>query len=652
MKQGLVSGADRAPPMSFVSMRRLAVRCFFLGVLFTLSFSSAYAQAPLTGTYTVDPTIRTEVNRSITFALTREAGERFRDYLREWWQNEYLPSLKDMTAQLHASVIDQTRQIGSMQDSQGQTVTAREIQALEHDQRRNVVPHEQSCVLGSNSPALATTLKTSFAIQKGLKNDLTATAQGAPGTPGEFGQGAILKERFEEYCEMFHDPANNNNVNACPAPTVAGAIPDGDIDIENMLLRDTIDFDKPPERAAAQALMINLLQPKSYGRLHEDVIDTNAGREWTIRKERIESIRKVASDVVSAIIARRASIILPDSVSQGSPVPPPAALPPPSGSTPSAPIPSAGTYDDFIIALAGKESGGPVGPCSYGSIVGYTGPPGNNYLCVNSIGFIGRYQMGYAALIDVGCVKAGVSRNSQLSNPLNWTGTCGSSATEFLNSPAAQDAAIRRYMQIQWGYISSVQSAACTTVGGIPLTASGMLAAAHLVGWTAVVAFVNSGGTDDRCDAYGTCASDYLTAFAGYDTPFMDNACNPGDFVGGGDTFTPYTPPDPRPVKDIVREIRLRAGIDPSEIAENPSYNEIMLALTKEHFFDPKYFTDVADNIGAMKHQETALNAYISMTMQDIYTLQEQINLLVAARAGLLLEQEPLPARVENKQLR
>ena len=109
--------------------------------------------------------------------------------------------------------------------------------------------------------------------------------------------------------------------------------------------------------------------------------------------------------------------------------------------------------------------------------------------------------------------------------------------------------------------------------------------------------------------------------------------------LGVGEYSDYYTPPPPRPVKEIIREIRERAGVPASEIGEDPSYNEIMLAMTKERFFDPAFFSQIADSTPAMQHNETALNAYVAMTLQDIELLQEQINALVAARASLRLEE-------------
>lgn len=102
---------------------------------------------------------------------------------------------------------------------------------------------------------------------------------------------------------------------------------------------------------------------------------------------------------------------------------------------------------------------------------------------------------------------------------------------------------------------------------------------------------------------------------------------------------------------ELIWEIRKRAGtIDPNLPAPttfSPSYNEIMLAMTKERFFDPQYFIRMANNIGAIKQEQTAVNSYITIQMQDIYKLQEQINALLAARASLNLMPDSAGSQVD-----
>jgi hypothetical protein len=76
-----------------------------------------------------------------------------------------------------------------------------------------------------------------------------------------------------------------------------------------------------------------------------------------------------------------------------------------------------------------------------------------------------------------------------------------------------------------------------------------------------------------------------------------------------------------------------------------------MLAMTKERFFDPDYFIQMHGDIGAMKQEQTMLDAYTSLQMQDIHQLQERINALLAARAGLKFTSDVKKTQVESAPL-
>jgi Ca2+-binding RTX toxin-like protein len=170
------------------------------------------------------------------------------------------------------------------------------------------------------------------------------------------------------------------------------------------------------------------------------------------------------------------------------------------------------SYDAFLDALGERESSG-------------------NYGAVNTLGFLGKYQFGELALIDVGYYSAdGTAENDW--KPGSWTGKDGvDSKADFLADPAAQESAIRAYMKLQWSYLGDARAYEGQTVHGIKITESGLLAAAHLLGAGAVRSFLHSDGKTVPGDAYGTPLAEYFTLFRGYDTPFEADH-------GGDDTLT------------------------------------------------------------------------------------------------------------------
>lgn len=838
-------------------------------------------EAPLTGSFTPDACALTQDNRSIDYVKEREAGKLPADQL-DILGPKTVEAMKGQVKQETAGIPDQSRQIGSIYDAAAANEAKRQADVQELKALQAMQPSAQSCALPSNAPALAQTNLVGHALRRAMYNDLAKQMNPVKGTTTAKGPLAVTSERYDEYCNMFFDNESNAGVGACAGTPLPDAItraqgaptgganqnqnqqgqnqqnnaagddtkkaaeadaeddaaqqgsafvPDGDIDVENILLSDTFDIKEEPQRIAAAAILRNIVAPKSYPVLTEEQLNTAAGRQWLARKERIDTVRKVAADVVSGMISRRVGIPLPDPVAMGDILPAsemgaptdscypagPAkegnqrayekalkiyndrgssavkarytsagmtycqryardatnnyalsqnprdakeameryrslgllqamkmselrpgdmvylqsrstngkkhghsgiysgggkflnvcgrsngvicnsslqgwitrngaawgyvrpsgrskettACPkfeynkdaegkqieagkptivtegplagrkagdtsetPPSGP----PAASRGSHQQWREALAQRESGGG-GACHNGRKVGYSGPTGAGYQCINSLGYIGKFQFGKPALVDGGCSHGGYRMHDCHGQRIR-------SVADFLNNPAAQEAAMTQYTKKNWAYLRSkgVHPSFCKTVGGIAFTPSGALAGAHLKGAGAVSKWVR-GRLGKTTDAYGTSITSYITQFGGYQVPFGAAPCHAGSDYGGGyegeETYgmsDVYVPPPPRPVKELIAEIRQRAGIPENEIGEDPSYNEIMLALTKERFFDPRYYADMADSMAAMKHNETTLNAYISLSLQDIYLLQEQINALTAARASLRLE--------------
>ncbi len=175
--------------------------------------------------------------------------------------------------------------------------------------------------------------------------------------------------------------------------------------------------------------------------------------------------------------------------------------------------------DQFLNDLAGRESGG-------------------NYKAVNRYGFLGKYQMGEKALIDAGYYKGDDTKSEKYNDwKGEWTGKDGiKSKEDFLNSPQAQENAIREYMRKQWRYIErlGLDKYIGKEIDGIVITESGLLAGAHLKGVGSLKKFLESGGKGSFKDGFGTDIREYLSRFAGYDiSPIIgkanSNSSSPSD---------------------------------------------------------------------------------------------------------------------------
>jgi Ca2+-binding RTX toxin-like protein len=182
---------------------------------------------------------------------------------------------------------------------------------------------------------------------------------------------------------------------------------------------------------------------------------------------------------------------------------------------------SKGTYSDFFDTLGFRESS-------------------NRYDVVNIYGSLGRYQMGEAAFTDIGLYTPDANPYDNVYGG-TFSGKYGVwSVADFLATPAAQDQAIRDYMALQFGYLKSVWAYDGQTINGVAVTTSGMLAAAHILGWDGAAAWLNSGGDSVPADNFGTTIVEYATLMGGYDTPFTINHDVAETIAGGSGSDTLY----------------------------------------------------------------------------------------------------------------
>lgn len=130
---------------------------------------------------------------------------------------------------------------------------------------------------------------------------------------------------------------------------------------------------------------------------------------------------------------------------------------------------------------------------------------GGNYAAVNSLGYVGKYQFGYKALIDGGYVKSSVTSFAQLDNPNSWTGKDGiTDKSAWLNNPGVQETAMCAYTKRNFSTMCRIGA---ITQDQSPEEVAGMLAVSHLLG---------PGGARDyragknSADAYGTTGATYF----------------------------------------------------------------------------------------------------------------------------------------------
>ncbi|WP_042296619.1 hypothetical protein [Nonlabens sp. Asnod3-H03] len=115
---------------------------------------------------------------------------------------------------------------------------------------------------------------------------------------------------------------------------------------------------------------------------------------------------------------------------------------------------------------------------------------------VNSLGYMGKYQFGMTTLETLGV------RDS----------------LQFLRSPRLQERVFIKNLRYNHEILEPyIKQYAGKKIGGIHVTESGILAAAHLSGPGGVKRFFKTKGRKSNRDAYGSSVKTYMKRFGGYD---------------------------------------------------------------------------------------------------------------------------------------
>ena len=134
-------------------------------------------------------------------------------------------------------------------------------------------------------------------------------------------------------------------------------------------------------------------------------------------------------------------------------------------------------FTAFKEALAFKESQG-------------------KYTAINTLGYLGKYQFGITTL-DRFSIK---------------------NTDAFLKNPELQEKAFAALCSVnKWILRKDIRRKVGSTINGITITESGILAAAHLSGAGNVKKYLRSNGNHNLSDAYGSTIQHYMQKFAGYD---------------------------------------------------------------------------------------------------------------------------------------
>lgn len=127
---------------------------------------------------------------------------------------------------------------------------------------------------------------------------------------------------------------------------------------------------------------------------------------------------------------------------------------------------------------------------------------GNNWQSVNCIGCFGEWQFAESTVHYLGYKH--ITLKKFMSDP--WT-----------FPPELQKKVLESLIKVNLVLMRRYESYIGDTINGVPITKSGMIAAAHLGGAKSVKLFLSSNGKLDKADVLGTRVSHYMLKFGFYD---------------------------------------------------------------------------------------------------------------------------------------
>lgn len=156
----------------------------------------------------------------------------------------------------------------------------------------------------------------------------------------------------------------------------------------------------------------------------------------------------------------------------------------------------------------------------------------------NDKGYIGLFQFGEAALIDLGYYKHW-DNNTDKTKANDWTGAWTGKAginslSQFLNSPEKQLQAIHEWIDLLCNRLRNrnFNEFYGKTINGIEITESGAIAGAHLVGDGGLGSFFGINGFKGKykeSDGNGVHISKYIEMFNHFD---LENCCQRKIYIG------------------------------------------------------------------------------------------------------------------------
>ncbi len=96
-------------------------------------------------------------------------------------------------------------------------------------------------------------------------------------------------------------------------------------------------------------------------------------------------------------------------------------------------------------------------------------------------------------------------------------------------------------------------------------------------------------------------------------------------------------------LRDWVRDLRLASGTPITEISENPSYKEVLHAVSIDRFNSGLYAAEMMTDESKVEMEKLTLDVFTLMQLHDYYELLERTALTLAVQVSVMLGEQNLP---------
>jgi hypothetical protein len=223
-----------------------------------------------------------------------------------WWYN-WRPALQDLTAQMNASLTDQSMAYQVALDGKQANEANKQIIDNEIESAEESRASDNNCPTATVSSGFGRATGIGRSMKGAWQNRSQSVGSNKIGSPGSTGKASYNKYRDEVYQNMFCDPDDNGGDNLCGTGSTAEFY-NADTQVNKFIFNKlTIPQtqSKPQFQAAVEAGIENLVGTPASDPIKKDVLETPAGQEKFLKRRSFMARHTAISSVPHMIAGAR-----------------------------------------------------------------------------------------------------------------------------------------------------------------------------------------------------------------------------------------------------------------------------------------------------------------------------------------------------------